>query len=187
MLKNLIKKIIYSYSYYYFSNGAKIQKPVILLKNKKDITLGKSVFIRKNARIETVTKWKNITYNPQIIFEDKVNIEQNFHLICANSVIIGEGTSISSNVMITDIDHDYTDITKSVLEQTLLVKKTVVGKYCLLGSGVKIMAGVRIGNHCVIGANSVVTHDIPDYCVAVGIPAKILKKYNFETKKWERT
>ena len=44
--------------------------------------------------------------------------------------------------------------------------------------------GAKIGKHCVIGANSVVTKDIPDYCIAVGIPAKVIKRYDFEKKQW---
>jgi len=48
-----------------------------------------------------------------------------------------------------------------------------------------VIAGARhIGHNCVIGANSVVTSDIPDYCVAVGIPAKVIKKYDFKKKSW---
>ena len=49
-----------------------------------------------------------------------------------------------------------------------------------------IVGNVNIGKHCVVGANSVVTNDIPDYCVAVGSPAKIIKRFNFDTKLWER-
>ena len=54
-------------------------------------------------------------------------------------------------------------------------------------TGVKIMAGVHIGEHSVIGANAVVTHDIPPYSVVVGVPAKVIKKFNFETNQWEKT
>lgn len=42
-----------------------------------------------------------------------------------------------------------------------------------------------IGKHCVIGANSVVTHDIPDYSVVAGAPCKVIKQYNTETEQWE--
>lgn len=50
-----------------------------------------------------------------------------------------------------------------------------------------VIAGtVTIGKHCVIGANSVVTKDIPDYCVAAENPCKIIKRYSFETKQWEK-
>ncbi|MGO5541257.1 hypothetical protein ACTQWG_01860 [Blautia sp. HCP3S3_H10_1] len=47
------------------------------------------------------------------------------------------------------------------------------------------MGPVNIGKHCVIGANSVVTSNIPDYSVAVGIPARVIKIYNFKNKQWE--
>ena len=61
-----------------------------------------------------------------------------------------------------------------------------IGDGSWLGTHVVIAGNVKIGKHCVIGANSVVTKDIPDYCVAAGIPAKIIKKYNFDTCTWDR-
>ena len=48
------------------------------------------------------------------------------------------------------------------------------------------MLGVTIGKHCVIAAGTIVTKDIPDYSIAAGMPAKIIKQYNFETSKWEK-
>lgn len=50
-----------------------------------------------------------------------------------------------------------------------------------------VIIGASIGKHCVIGSNSVVTHDIPDFSIAVGTPAKIIKRYDFETGKWRKT
>lgn len=61
-----------------------------------------------------------------------------------------------------------------------------IGDGSWLGTHVVIAGNITIGKHCVIGANSVVTKDIPDYSVAVGIPAKVVKRYNFDTKCWER-
>ena len=55
------------------------------------------------------------------------------------------------------------------------------------GANSVIVAGVHIGKRCQIGAGSVVTKNIPDYSVAVGNPAKIIKRYNFQNKTWERT
>jgi acetyltransferase-like isoleucine patch superfamily enzyme len=54
-----------------------------------------------------------------------------------------------------------------------------------LGENVCILSA-SVGKHCVIGANSVVTHDIPDYSVVVGAPARVIKKYNFDTQRWEK-
>jgi acetyltransferase-like isoleucine patch superfamily enzyme len=61
----------------------------------------------------------------------------------------------------------------------------VIGEGSWLGENVCVI-GASIGKHCVIGANSVVTKDIPDYSVAVGIPAKVIKKYNFNKCEWEK-
>ena len=61
-----------------------------------------------------------------------------------------------------------------------------IGDDTWLGTNTVIAGTVRIGRHCVIGANSVVTEDIPDFCVAAGNPCKVIKKYNSCTKSWER-
>lgn len=61
-----------------------------------------------------------------------------------------------------------------------------IGDGSWIGTHVAIIGDVHIGKNCVIGANSVVTKDIPDYSVAVGIPAKIIKQYNFTTNSWEK-
>ena len=61
-----------------------------------------------------------------------------------------------------------------------------IGDNVWLGEGVIVMPGVTIGNGCVIGAHSVVNKSIPDNCIAVGTPAKIIKRYSFDSKKWER-
>lgn len=167
--------------------GARICKPITLVNNRKHIFVGKNVFIRKFARIEPILQWHEQKFNPKIIIEDGVTIEQNLHLICAEKVRIGAFSSVSSFVFITDTDHDYTDILKPVMEQPLIVNPTDIGECCFIGTGVKIMAGVHIGEHSVIGANAVVTHDIPPYSVVAGIPAKVIKKFNFETNQWEKT
>ena len=60
----------------------------------------------------------------------------------------------------------------------------IIGDNVWVGDNVTILPNVHIGNGCVVGSNSVVTKDIPDNCIAVGIPAKVIKKYDFEKKKW---
>lgn len=63
---------------------------------------------------------------------------------------------------------------------------SVIGDNCYIAPGVKIIKPVHIGNHVMIGANAVVTKDIPDDCIVAGIPAKIIKRYNNETEQWVR-
>ena len=179
------KFYFFNYSYCEFGKNYIIRKP-LLIKGKKYIYIKNNVRIRDNSRIEAISKWGDYKFIPKIIIEEGVSIEQNLHLTCANEVIIGKETTISANVFITDIDHNYNQINKSVLYQGLDVKKTSIGEYSFIGIGVKIMAGVNIGKNCIIGANAVVTTDIPEYSVAVGIPAKVIKKYDFKEKRWKK-
>ena len=70
--------------------------------------------------------------------------------------------------------------------QKVTTKQIELSDNIWIGANAVITAGVKIGKHCVIGAGSVVTKDVPDYCVAVGNPAKVVKKYNAITGNWER-
>lgn len=143
--------------------------------------------VSNNARIEGVARYNNVCFNPDIIIEDGVTIEQNLHLTCANKVVIGKNTAIAANVTITDIHHPYTDISKPIERQDIEVKEVIIGEECKIYNGAVILPGVHIGKHVSIGANSVVNKDIPDFCVVAGAPARIIKRYNPKSQRWEKT
>lgn len=145
----------------------------------KDIYIGNKVRIFPGLRAETHQGGK-------IIIEEDVSIGQNFHITSANKLIIGKKTTILGNVFITDIDHDYKEIGTHILKQKINVSETRIGENCFIGYGAKIQAGTILGKQCIVGTNSVVKGEYPDYCVIVGTPAKIIKKYNMNSKKWER-
>lgn len=106
------------------------------------------------------------------------------HIIALNDVTIEEDVLIADKVFITDCTHEYEDVSKPIKNQPIKVLASVkIGASSWIGENVCIL-GVSVGKHCVIGANSVVTSDIPDYSVAVGSPAKIIKKYDFEINEW---
>lgn len=151
----------------------------------KHIRWGKGLSIQKNCRIEAVTEYEGIKYNPSIILGNRVSFQQNAHLTCAERIKIGDNTAIASNVTITDIDHPYQDITIPIERQHLKVIPVKIGKDCKIYNNAVILQGTVIGNHCVVGANSVVKGTFPDYSVIVGCPSRIVKRYNFETKEWE--
>ena len=109
------------------------------------------------------------------------------HIFATESIVIGKNVLIANNVYISDNSHGYEDISTPIYRQTVRQLASVtVGDNSWLGEHVAIM-GASIGRHCIIGANSVVTRDIPDYSIAVGSPAKIIKRYDFETETWRRT
>lgn len=185
LILKVIDWIIYKpqFKEYYFTNNIKSTR----LMTPRYISLGNKCSIGNNARIEGVYCYNNVNFTPHIEIQDGVSIEQNIHLTCANKVIIGANTAIAANVTITDIDHPYTDIHVPVEKQNIIVKDVSIGEDCKIYNGAVILQNVHIGKHCVIGANSVVNKDIPDYCVVVGAPARIIKRYDFDLKLWRKT
>jgi acetyltransferase-like isoleucine patch superfamily enzyme len=91
-------------------------------------------------------------------------------------VKIGAHVLFSNNVFICDHLHAFDDTDTPVMRQGATAPQPVeVGEGTWLGINVAVMPGVRIGRHCVIGANSVVTDDVPDYAIAVGAPARVVR------------
>ncbi|MBQ3636086.1 MAG: acyltransferase [Bacteroidales bacterium] len=106
---------------------------------------------------------------------------------CDNKIILEDEVRLAPHVHITDRNHTFADPTKSITVQPVVSPGPVIVKtQTWLGFGVQIMPGVTIGRHCVIAAGSIVTKDIPDYSVATGIPAKVIKRYDFDRQEWVR-
>ena len=68
----------------------------------------------------------------------------------------------------------------------MLYSHTAIGENCFIGYGAVIMPGTVLGRQCIVGANSVVKGVYPDYCVIAGVPARIIRRYNFQTEEWEK-
>lgn len=186
IIYRLISYPIYKMSFKKLGVGAIISKPLII--TPKHIEIGNYVLIQKGARLEAVSKYLQINYTPNIIIGDGVTIEQNIHLTCANSVNIGSNTAIAANVTITDINHPYIDITCAPDKQAIEVGFVIIGQDCKIYNNVVILPNTTLGNHTVVGANSVVLGKVyPDNCVITGSPAKIVKRYNNQTQTWQKT
>ncbi len=194
-MKELLKKIYRTikYLYNYISCFRKfgrvglrttINKPLRVVGGRR-IYIGNSCFILDGLRIEAISKWLDKNYEPRIDIDDRVTVGQNCHFTCANRLHIGKGVSILPQVLITDIEHEYIP-DKSLRETGLEVGSVEIGENAVIGMGARILGhkDIKIGKSAIIGTNAVVTHDVPDYSMVAGIPAKVIKKYDFELKKW---
>ena len=124
--------------------------------------------------------------DPKIHIGDDTYIGRNAHIVSVRNVKIGSSVLIADKVYISDNLHDYQDINVAIKSQTVVFKKSVsIGDNSWLGENVCVI-GASVGKHSVVGANSVVTSDIPNYSIAVGTPAKVIKQYNHQTNQWER-
>lgn len=114
-------------------------------------------------------------------------IGNHVHIICSSAIDIGPRVLIADRVYIADNQHEYRDVERAVLDQPVRqLRAVVIGAGSWIGENACII-GCRIGAQCVIGANSVVSRDIPDRCVAVGAPAVPVKRYCTDTRQWRKT
>jgi len=159
----------------------------ISLYNARFIRIGDRVRINHGARLDAIVHKPSRI--PELRIGNNVNIEQNVHIVCHSRISIGDNTSITGNCAIVDVTHSWNDITDpSPIGQRILDEDSFVeiGDGSFLGFGTIVLPNVRIGKHCVIGANSCVTRSIPDYSVAAGNPAVVIRHYDFSTKSWVR-
>ncbi|KOO58206.1 lipopolysaccharide biosynthesis protein [Rheinheimera sp. KL1] len=174
----MIRALCYKFFFGKFGNLCYMGKP-IYLSNIKNVFVGDRVRIYPGARIEVLS-------DGSIKIGNNVSIGQCLHLISGKQIEIGSNVTVSANVFISDVEHQYENIGVHVMEQPLNRDRVVVGENCFLGYGSVLRAGTVLGAQCVVGANSVVKGIFPDYCVIAGNPAKIIKKYNTVTNTWDR-
>ena len=176
----IIRGLVYKPFFGKFSFPSYIGKP-IYINNFKKIFIGKRVRIFPNSRIECLSE------DAKIIIHDNVSIGHNLHLTAFSTLEISKNCTISSNVLITDNQHTYLEIGDHIMNQKSIIKKTFIGENCFIGTGAVIDAGTILGKQCIVGANSVVSGLYPDYCVIVGAPGRIVKRYDTNTKEWKKT
>lgn len=166
----------------------------------KKIKIGKKCYIGKNVKIsntKNVILQNNVSIRPNVdIFCESIKIGNNVDIGVRNriggNVIIGNNVLFGPNNYIASNTHNYENVDVAIMFQGASnINKNNRGYLEIkddswIGTNCAIIGDIVIGKHCVIGANSVVTKDVPDYCVVAGNPAKIIKKYNFNTKKCEK-
>jgi acetyltransferase-like isoleucine patch superfamily enzyme len=134
----------------------------------RGITIGDGVFIGRN----TILSCKD----GDIELADGANIGFNCEIFSASRVTIGRQTLMAAYAYVIGGDHDFSDPTKPVLEQTRTSAGVTIGAGAWIGAGAKILDGVSIGDGAIIGAGAVVRDDVPATAIAVGIPARLVNR-----------
>lgn len=148
--------------------------------DNKGIIIEDNVFIGRNSILSCK--------NGNILLKENVNIGFNCEIFSANEVIIGKNTLIAAYVYFVGGGYDYNDYEKPATEMPALSKGIFVDDNCWFGAKALIFDGVKIGNNSIIGGAALVNNDIPEYSIAVGIPAKVIKnrkEKNNESKQTE--
>lgn len=169
-----------------FWRKAKLVCYPISIRGKKSFVYGKRFSCGYNCRFDLIN-----TKKKTLFIGDNCEINDFCHIVATEMVVIGDNFLCASKVFISDTNHgNYNENdcppTIDPKERELFSKPVRIGNNVWVGENVVILPGANIGNGCIIGANSVVTKEIPDNCIAVGNPARVIKKYDDKTKKWER-
>ncbi|MBN1183545.1 MAG: acyltransferase [Bacteroidales bacterium] len=149
----------------------------------------KRIFIGENVSIGYkiwLAASSALNKDVEVVIGDGCTIGGFNHIYATGKIIIGKNVLTAERVYISDNLHNYEIPGVPIIQQGVRqLNEVEIGSGTWIGENACIM-GVKIGRNCVIGANSVVTKDIPDFCIAVGVPARIIKRYNAETDKWEK-
>jgi acetyltransferase-like isoleucine patch superfamily enzyme len=178
-----------NFIFYYLLNFYKFKKMdfkacvffSVRIQGKKHISIGRNTIVQ---RYGWLLAHKIDEYEPGLIIEEGCALGDFVHIVSVRNVHIGRDVLIANNVYISDNLHSFNDINTPIIKQNVIFKSRVtIHSGAWIGENVCII-GANVGKNSVIGANSVVTRDIPDYCVAAGSPAKVIKKYDLVSKQW---
>lgn len=159
----------------------------VTFQNPDSIHLGSGIGIGKYSYFLPLKRFAGINYSPRITIGNGCWVGTRNSFACINSIDIGNNVLFAGYVHITDHSHGYENIDIPVAQQPLISKGgVVIEDQCWLGFGCEILSGVHIGKHSIVAARAVVTKDVPPYSIVAGNPARVVKRYNFETKQWEK-
>lgn len=177
-------RIFYKSKFKFFGNKSSVLFP-LNLGGFENISIGNNVNIGYKSWLAAIphTGEKGC----ELVIGDGSCIGNFNHIYATNSIVIGKNVLTADKVYISDNLHGYEDISLSILHQPIKqIGTVIIGDGSWLGENVCVI-GASVGKNSVIGANAVVTKDIPDFCIAVGSPAQVIKRYSFESEKWLKT
>ncbi len=122
--------------------------------------------------------------DPVVRIGDRCLIGRGSGIVGHLSVEIGDDVWTGHHVYITDQNHGYEDLTRPISVQVMPERPVRIGDGSWLGHGTVVLPGADIGRHVVVGANSVVTGRLPDFSVAVGSPARVVRRYDPASESW---
>lgn len=158
--------------------------PFIYALGLDSVSLGNRSRISRNTRVLALKRYRDQEFRPEINIGDNVSVGFGCTLSCINRIDIGDDVTIGDNVYIADSHHGYQDISHSILDQPLVPGQVSIGQGAWIGYGAFLAGNVTVGEHAIVGANSVVTRPVPPYTVVGGVPARPLKRFNPESQQW---
>lgn len=167
-----------------FGERSIIMWPPVTIFNEQYIHIGSHTMIGPGVALSAgMVPGQECISDRVVVIGDRCLIGRNSGIVGHFSVEIGNDVWTGHHVYVTDQNHGYEDPTRPISLQTQPERAVRIGDGSWIGHGAVILPGVTIGRHVVVGANSVVTSDLPDFSVAVGSPARVIRQ--LRDGKWE--
>jgi acetyltransferase-like isoleucine patch superfamily enzyme len=161
-----------------FGSRSVICFPVTALVNERYIHIGEGTIIGPHVTLSAGMVPGQRCLSERVVgIGDRCLIGRGSGIVGHLTIEIGDDVWTGHHVYITDQNHGYEDLDVPVSRQTAPEQPVVVGDGSWLGHGTVVLPGARIGRHVVVGANSVVVGELPDRCIAVGAPARVVRQH----------
>lgn len=179
---NLLCSLVYTKV---FHSRAKLIRLPVSVRGSKYISFGDNFVSGRYCRLDALGKNAN-----QIVFGNNCQINDSVHIASVGAIQIGHDVMIAGRVFITDHQHGHykgaiqTSSSEKVIERELVSLPVIIGNNVWIGEGACILPGVSVGDNSIIGANAVVTKNIPNNVIVCGNPAKAIKIYDEKSGEW---
>jgi acetyltransferase-like isoleucine patch superfamily enzyme len=162
-----------------FGDHSVICFPYDTIVNEYAISIGSSTVVGRDVGLSAGLVPGHEGLPPDVVrIGDRCLIGRGSSIVGHASIIIEDDVWTGQHVHITDMNHGYEDLDLPIGRQGAPVRPVRIGAGSWLGHGVVVLPGVTIGRHVVVGAGSIITRDLPDNCVAVGAPARIVRRHD---------
>jgi acetyltransferase-like isoleucine patch superfamily enzyme len=189
MLKRLYRMLV-TQTYWRLRLGSLGRRSVLFkpvaVSNPRRISIGERTQIRDFARLEVIHR-PHLGWESNLQIGNDVLIEQGVHIVCQGTVTIGNDVAITAYCAIVDTyhPHDPPDVLPPIGRRLPTEQTSVtIGAGTIIGMHTVVLPNVHIGRGCIIGAGSIVSQDIPDYAMAAGSPARVISRFDPQTRAW---
>jgi acetyltransferase-like isoleucine patch superfamily enzyme len=147
------------------------------------IDIGDDVVVHEHSWLSVVPAVDGVV--PRLTIGDRTSLGMLCHIACVGEVEICADVLTAPRVFIGDTYHGYEEVGVAIIDQpTAPPRKVTVGRGSFLGAGAVILRGVTVGEYAYVGAGAVVTRDVPPRSVAIGNPARIVRRYDDDAGAW---
>jgi acetyltransferase-like isoleucine patch superfamily enzyme len=161
-----------------FGAGSALCFPTTALYGERYIAIGAGTVIGPHVSLSAgVSPAHDLGDREVVTIGDRCLIGRGSGIVGHERVVIGDDVFTGHYVYITDANHGYADTSEPIGRQFAPPRPVSIGAGSWLGHGTLVLPGASVGRHCVVGAGSVVTGELPDFTVAVGNPARVIRRY----------